>query len=425
MTLETILACALRSRRSFSALRRAVTSDLVVSDPWYRDIMLWVGEHVDRYGTMPGDGDAEAWLDSQTEQRRPALLDKWRDLRAHDLSAYTEEHLADAGVRVLRETAARTARHRLQQMGDDLDPESFRALADAVDAVRPVALDGLADLRDTEAHLRPSRDEGRRTATGITRLDHALGGGFERELVFLMAATGLGKTNFIVNRLAAAALRGASCLHVTLELNADRTMHRYYRRIARARSGEFYDEGELRSVEGRVSHWLRFAEGNVHVLYLPAYGPTVEEIRATAEMFADVHGLDVLAVDYLDLLARGPDTQGLKLYSQLGRLSHKLRNVCMALDVEVLTASQANREGIDSSKLTLRHMAGSIEKAQAADVVLGLVQSEEEAEVDQARIGTLKMRDYPGGVEIPVRYDKDRMIIEDLDEPPAEAPDGG
>lgn len=421
ISVDTFLACALKSRRSFSSLRRAVTNDLAVADPFLLDLMRAAAEHVDRYGDVPTEKDMYLWLEGQPEGKREALRAKYRELIKIDLSGYTEEYLAEQAGTVFKEAAAQTAVRRLAAMADrqELTAEATLAVTSSLQDIRPVHLDGLMNLAELDKYLIPNREETNRIETGIEKLDAVLGGGFERELVFLMAATGIGKTTFLVNRLVNAALRGAHCLHITLELSGLKTLHRYYRRIAAAERGEFFENPE--GVEGRVRHWLRFAQGSVHVLYLPAFSATVDEIKATAEIFRDMHGgLDVLALDYLDLLATSTAGRGLRRYDQLGILSHEIRTICTTMEAEVITASQANREGMDAAELTLKHMAGAIAKAEAADVVLGLVQNKDELAMRQARMGLLKMRDYPGrGAEIPLHYDGDHMTIMDLDHPTA------
>lgn len=421
--IDDALAAALKSRRAFSTLRRAVTSDLVVPDPWQLDLMRFTAEHVDKYDDLPREKDFELWVAQEPEARQDALRTAWRRLRRRDLSGFTEDYLADTMAKAFREQAALTAVTRLASAaeGGRLDSDQLAEMAAAVSDVRPISIDGLADMRDVDLHLHPSVDTSIRVESGIEKLDQILGGGFTSELVFLLAGTGVGKTTFLVNRLLAAALRGHRCLHVTYELVTDKTLHRYYRRVANANRGEFHTDYD--AVRGRVGNWLRLAEGSVHVLYQPAYTNTVADLRATCEMFADIHGgLDVLAVDYLDLLSRdGPQYRGLRTDEQLGIMSHELRTICTTMDVEVITASQANREGLTADQLTLKHMAGAISKAQAADVVMGLVQSAEEAQMNQARLGLLKMRDYPGQFEIPLFYDKDTMTILDLDNPTARA----
>lgn len=421
-SVDTLVAVAFKSRRAFTTLRRAITSDLAVADPFVLDLCRFAAEHVDDYGEIPRKGDVGLWIDSEPEERRAALRESWRRISRQDVSEFTEDNLADRAVEILRTAAASTAAKRIGRMtvGDGDPTDTILTLAEEIKRIRPVRLDGLANLADYDVYLRPGREEGRRVATGIEKLDRFLGGGLMQELVFLMAGTGGGKTTFLVNRLVAAALRGAHCLHVTLELATVKTLHRYYRRIADADRGEFFEDPD--AVEGRVSHWLRFASGSVHVLYLPAYTPTVADVKATVEIFADAHGeLDVLALDYLDLLSREGMGRRLRTDEHLGMMSHEIRTICTTMDAEVITASQSNRQGLDADRLSLKHMAGAIAKAQAADVVLGLVQDDEERQMRQGRLGLLKMRDYPAGYEIPVHFDMDRMLILDLDHPDARA----
>lgn len=415
MTLEDVIAVALASRRGMSQLRRAVTSDLVVANPWYLQCTAWAADFVDRHGDVPRPGDAAAWIDSAPEQSREALRSAWSRLTSRDLSSFTHDHVAEVAVEELRRVATKNALARMQ---GESDPDVLRDMARRVDDIRTVSIDGLADIRDVDLWCRPPNVDDERVPTGVTRVDERLGGGIGRELTFMLGATGGGKTTWLCNRGRAAALHGKVALHVTLELSKELSIHRYYRAIAEADKGEF--RTGIADVRHRVHHWFRFAGGTVYVLYLPAYGPTVEDIRAVVETFMDVHGeLHVLVLDYMDLLARTRDQSRLQGWDQLGRMAHELRTMCVDPGIEVTTAAQATREGLDADDLKMKHMAGSVEKLRAADVVLGMAATEEERQLHQARIRAMKARDHAGGWEVPVMMDLDIMKIVDLDHPDA------
>lgn len=417
LTLESVLACAVRSPRNMATLRRAVTSDLVVANPWYLRVARWAAEFMDEYGEAPRDGDAETWLGTLPDALQQPTRDAWRALRRQDLSSFTTEALADTAARVLRDVAARNALHRLNEVG--ADPETLSRIAREVDAIRPVRLDGLADLADVDRWIEPPRGTDELWPTGVPKLDSFLGGGVGKELAFLMAGSGIGKTTMLVNVAAAAALRGARVLHVTLELAREKTLHRYYRKVAEATRSDF--ASDLDVVRDRARHWVRLAQGSVHVLYMPAYEPTVDDVRAVVDVFAEAHGgIDLLVLDYLDLLARTRDQRNLPGWDQLGRMAHEIRNVCVDPGAGVWTAAQATREGNDAARHRVRHVGGAVAKFQAADLWMSLVQSEEEEQCNQARLQLLKVRDNPGrGAEIPLHVDMDVMALLDLDHPDA------
>ncbi len=230
-----------------------------------------------------------------------------------------------------------------------------------------------------------------------------------------MAGSGVGKTTCLINFGMAAALHGARVLHISFELNLQPTLHRYYRRIAEANRGEFFSN--IAGVEARVNHYLKLAKGGIDVLYLPAYSHTTQDVKLLVDLYTETHGgLDVLILDYLDLLTVSGAQSKFSRPEQLMRQSHEIRSICSEHEATVLTATQATRAGADADQLRMSHIAGSVGKFQAADIVLGLAQSDELEEIDQAVLGLLKMRENPGrGELLPLALDLDLMYIGDLD----------
>lgn len=418
MTLEDLMAAALKWPDVAVRVKEALASDLVVANVYQRRLFEFLGGFLDEYGRLPKEGDWQTWLDGLGEQEGESVREALRDLRSRDLSGYTKEFVADNAGERLRTAAARTAISRLQRTSDETAAEALREAAESVEAVEPLSIGGLADLREVNRWLRPSRHEDK-ISTGIRSLDRRVGGGWGQELIMVLADTGIGKSIALCNFGTSAALRGHNVLHLTLELGQRQQALRYYRRMTetpkqRIRS----DAGQVRA---EARNWWRFAEGDIHLLYKDAWSLTPEQFRGLVQVEEKIHwSPDVVILDYLDLLKASDTVSRQRTYEQLGYASHFIRRLCEEHECAVLTATQArrprgSREYIEH--LSLSQMGDSYKKVRAADVVLGLVQTPEEQEIKQARIQGLKVRDNPQGWEIEAFFEKDRMLLADIHHP--------
>jgi replicative DNA helicase len=410
---EKILAAALRHREVVDVLGDALKSDLVVAQPYYRGIMEFVVGFVRQHRTLPRDGDLQLWASQLPEVQRAGIIESLGKLYSQDISGYTPSHLAESVTPQLQAAAAHTALARLNSM-TEVTPELFRGLAQEISRIEPVSISGLASIKDVDRWLTPEPAENY-IPTGIPKLDEFIGGWRGSELVFLLADSGVGKTQSLVNFGAAAALFGGNVLHITLELATSKTLRRLYQKVTESdRSLYRQDLGEVRR---RAEHWTGRMRGNLHVLEAPAYSLEPEQLAVLVDRFAAVHGPpDLIIIDYLDLLK--PPGRGDNRYQDLGKVSHLVRAIALKYDCTVLTATQAVRKANTAERLTMADMGDSYEKVRAADILLSIVQTPEEAQVFQGRMGLLKVRDNPGrGQEIPLLIYHDLCYVGDLDHP--------
>ncbi|KKK50159.1 hypothetical protein LCGC14_3127800, partial [marine sediment metagenome] len=228
---------------------------------------------------------------------------------------------------------------------------------------------------------------------------------------------GVGKSMRLQNCLASAARKGKHCLHVTLELGLRPQIHRYYRQVAQATRAEFTTNTP--EVRRRLKHWFRLAQGDVMLLEFPAYSLTTDDLKRTIERLNRTTGeIDVLALDYLDLLTLPREVSTRRGYEDLGRITHEVRGLCPTFDMTILSASQAVRRPEKAERLCVRDMGDSYQKVRGTDGLMYLVQTPEEEEMFQGRLGVLKSRDSGGrGEEIPLYINRELAIIQELNHP--------
>lgn len=414
ISIPRILATALRHERVLVSLRRALTSQLVTANPFHRSIIGFAAEFWDQQKALPKPGDFEFWISTLNEQQQEGMRNALSEITSQPPETWTPEYIAKEVTVILKSTAARNSVARLSQLVPNVTAEDINLLAEEIKTIEPVTLEGLVDIADVDRWVYQVQDEDPRITTGFPSLDRLIGG-FKKELVFIMADTGLGKTSLLINLGAAAVLHGSRVFHLTFELSPENTLRRYYRRVAEVNPSQYRSKPEV--VVDRVKHWLKLAKGSAHILYQGAYTVNPDALEAMVDQFVDLHGgVDLLILDYLDLM-KAPN--GFRSeYEALGQVSHTVRNLCDEFDCTVISATQAGRVSHRRKHLRLDAMGDSYNKARAADVVLGLVQSDEEYEANQGRIGLLKVRENPGrGIEIPVYINLDLMLIADLDHP--------
>ena len=420
LTLDKALLASLVHEEVAFALGPALASELVVRNPYHRRIAEYALQFLERHGSLPRIGDFEMWFDELAERDAEAMREAHGALRRLKIDRYTPAAIVEHGAGVLQNAASVAAVGRLAQVDEEqLAPDVLMKLAEEVDAIRPVSIDGIMDLSRYDTYGRDVGGEARGWPSGVRQLDRITRGFRAGDLVFVLADSGVGKSTALFNFGTAAAGHGARVLHITLELSGPASAMRYYRRMAEASRQEIRaDEGEF--LKG-LETWWRFAGGEVFVLYQPAYGYTPEDLGRTLKLFAQLYGSpDVLVLDYLDLLAPSPQKRRASRYEALGYASHSIRDLGVAHECAVLTAAQARRpRGEFIENMTMAQMGDSYEKVRAADILLGLVQTDAEREMHQARLQFLKVREGARGGDVPVLLYRDYMLMIDESHPTA------
>lgn len=414
ITIETLLSGIIKMPTVTLALGQALTRDLVTANPYYRQIANFVVAFYSERRVLPKSGDWQIWLDGLSEGMRPGVSEALGRIMRTNLDMYTPEFLADQSIEELRSIAARNAAARLSA-APNITPDLLRELAEDVSSITPVRLEGLAALADVEYWAADEISEDP-IPTGLPELDRLIDG-WRQEMVFVFADSGVGKSIILSNFGVAAARAGARVLHVTLELYTRPTLHRYYRLITEMNRNAFRSEKQV--VIDKTKQFLRYAQGSIHVIYQPAHSLSPSELRGLVGRFADMNdGVDMVIIDYMDLMSADPEDRRMSTYEQLGRNTHKCRAIGGEFEAVTLSASQAVRRAAGAQRLRTSDMGDSYEKVRGADIVLGLVQTDEEAEYFQGRLQGLKFRDAPGrGIEIPLFIYRDYMLMASLDHP--------
>lgn len=210
--------------------------------------------------------------------------------------------------------------------------------------------------------------------TGYEVLNTILGGWQRSDLVIIAARPSMGKTAFALGSAVAAAKTGARVGLISLEMSRKQLGIRLHGMEAPL------DVHALRT--GRLTHegWWRLANtaSQLEPLLLwidDSSMLTVEQLTAKARQLHVKHGLDLLVVDYLQLLqVHNPERR----QQGIADASQKLKQLAKELDVPVIVLSQLSRdcERREDKRPVLADLRESGAIEQDADVVLFLYRHE-------------------------------------------------
>jgi replicative DNA helicase len=224
------------------------------------------------------------------------------------------------------------------------------------------------------AHARPGGTTG--LTTGLSDLDEQLGGLNRSDLIIAAARPGMGKSALASNIGFAAAKEGAVVGHFSLEMSAEQLAIRIVAEQAGVPS-ERVRRGQLRSAE--MDRVMQIA---IELERLPIYmddtpALSISALRTRARRQKRTHGLDLVIVDYLQLIDAAKRRQENRV-QEVSEISRGLKTLAKELDVPVLALSQLSRaveqRGDRRPQLADLRDSGSIE--QDADVVIFIYREE-------------------------------------------------
>jgi replicative DNA helicase len=177
--------------------------------------------------------------------------------------------------------------------------------------------------------------------TGFVDLDTLLGGLKRSDLIILAARPSLGKTSLALNIARNAAVgQGARAAIFSLEMAAEQLAQRLLASESgvdstRLRLGEHTEREER-----RIMHALgTMAQAEIYVDDTPVM--TMTEIRGKALRLHRERGLDLVIVDYLQLI-HGVGRSDNRV-QEVSYISRSLKELARELDVPVIAASQLSR----------------------------------------------------------------------------------
>ncbi len=222
--------------------------------------------------------------------------------------------------------------------------------------------------------------------TGLRDLDQKLGGLHNSDLLILAARPSMGKTSLAVNIAYNAAKAyvdsntkaGGRVGFFSLEMSSDQLATRILADESGI-SGDSIRKGDIKEAEFR-----RFIEASQKMSQIPLYiddtpALSISAVRTRARRLKRQHGLDLLVIDYLQLLRGTGSKQGVEnRVLEVSEITRGLKAIAKELAIPVIALSQLSRavEQREDKRPMLSDLreSGSIE--QDSDVVMFIYRNE-------------------------------------------------
>ena len=266
--------------------------------------------------------------------------------------------------------------------------EMVGKMGDVLENLQPVAKE---DKQESLIHAYESFTENAPQGldTGYKELDHILNGLKKGNLVVLAARPAMGKTTLALNFIANLCKQGKKVVLYSLEMTSDEIYSKLISCVSKISKNDAKlqivkdnqtkntnlseDAKTFRQRESKA-FWSRLQYGcdavskwNLEIIDRGSF--EISDIRIAAKVWKKKDGLDLLVIDYLQLMsARGNDNRT----AEVTAITKGLKNLAKELDVPILALSQLNRsvEKQTNKRPSMSDLreSGSIE--QDADVVM-------------------------------------------------------
>lgn len=258
-------------------------------------------------------------------------------------------------------------------------------------------------------------------STGLRDLDAKLGGGMRAgQLIIVAGRPGMGKTAIALGVAEAAADTGEPSMFFSQEMVGDELCARALSRASGLSLDKVLDGKKFGVGDGHPD-WPMLTKGVQRVSEMqlivddrPAI--SLNEIRSRARMVKRRHGLGLIVVDYLGLMAA---SEGNNRTEQVGANSRGLKALAKQLGVPVVLLAQLSRKCEDrpDKRPLPSDLRDSGEIEQDADVIVFLYRDEiynpDTQDRGIAEINIAKQRNGPTGI-IGATYIGERTLFADL-----------
>ena len=285
--------------------------------------------------------------------------------------------------------------------------------------------DVVSEYYDRVDYLYQHKGETIGVPTGFRNLDKILGGWQKSDLVIIAARPGMGKTSLMLSVAQNAARKYNQRVALfSLEMSAEQLVQR----LISAETG--IDSQRLRIGNLREDEWPTFIQATGALSETMVFiddTPSISamQVRTKARRLYAEYGLDLLIIDYLQLMQSDRRTEN--RVQEISFLSRALKGLARELNIPVIVASQLSRaveqRNDKHPMLSDLRESGSIE--QDADIVMFIYRDDyytpESETPNIAEIIISKHRNGPTGV-VPLYFKKElaqflevEMFREDLE----------
>jgi len=214
--------------------------------------------------------------------------------------------------------------------------------------------------------------------TGFRDLDFKTAGLQKSDLILLAARPAMGKTALVLNLIEYIALHGSHTIAMfSLEMSKEQLVKRMLAMNSKV------DSQKIRTGNLEDEEWVKLVDsvrriGNTSLVIDDTSGITASEIRSKCRKLKLSKGLDLIIIDYLQLMSGSGKRRGDSRQQEISDISRALKVMARELNIPVIALSQLSRavEQRPDKRPMLSDLRESGAIEQDADIVMFLYRDE-------------------------------------------------
>ena len=255
--------------------------------------------------------------------------------------------------------------------------------------------------------------------TGFNDFDKMTSGLQPSDLIIVAARPSMGKSSLVLNIAEHVALAGhKSVAFFSLEMSKEQLVQRLLCSQAQI------DASRLRIGQLQESEWPKLVQAadnlsNAKIMLDDTPGMTALEMRSKARRWKNENGLDLIIVDYLQLMQGSSKRASDNRQQEMSDISRSLKGLARELNVPVIALSQLSRsvEQRTSKRPMLSDLRESGALEQDADIVCFIYRDDYyNPDTDQKNVAELIVAKHRNGAvgTVPLYFRKDITRFYDL-----------
>jgi KaiC/GvpD/RAD55 family RecA-like ATPase len=238
-----------------------------------------------------------------------------------------------------------------------------------------------SDFFDAATHLQTRLA---RAATGYDYMDICMKGGYWKgSLVGFLGGPKSGKSTWLTNLAARSVSLGYNTAYITLELQEELVNMRIGSNLLELPLDDYdkivEDQGLLKKKLNDYRTNSFKPVGALHIKEFPSSTASVNDITDYLKKVQEILGIkfDNIFIDYINIMKnwRNPNTEN--TYMKIKQISEDLRAMAMEQQWAVITVTQTNRSGWETSDLNITNVSESGALIHTVDMLFGIITNAE------------------------------------------------
>lgn len=234
------------------------------------------------------------------------------------------------------------------------------------------------DFFAPDSHIQPTSDT---FTTGMPYIDAVTGGGFSiKTLWVLLGQAKVGKSIWLANMAANCVREGYNTAYISLEMRDRKVVKRLGANMLGISMAEYgqvaHDKDLIKTKIGNIGYENMKVPGKLFVKEYPTSAASVQDVERWLLKMEEIGGFKfkTVFIDYVNIMRNWRNPNSENTYMKIKQLAEDLRAMAMRNEWAIITATQVNRAGFDSTDLSFNNVSESAALLHTVDAMFGIIQ---------------------------------------------------